>query len=223
MYLLPIILLLIFLSIYASADISSGVYVKTICKADKQKDMISFTFDDGVDPEMTPKVLDVLLKHKVKGTFFLIGEKARLYPEIVKRILAEGHEIGNHSLSHKSNFPLQTSSVIKAQLSETNNILREISGSDPIYFRPPFGVTNPMIGKAVREMGFICIGWSIRSLDTMGRDINLTTERVLRNIKGGDIILLHDNRERADELLDNILNGCRDYNAVSISELIKNL
>ena len=159
------------------------------------------TFDDGVDSVLTPQVLDVLDRYGAKATFCIIGEKAVANPEMIKVIIGRGHTIVNHSMYHKGSFPM----LVK-------------------YFRAPFGVTNPMVGRAVRRAGLQSIGWSIRSFDTMGHSVEVVEKRVTSQIKGGDIILLHDNRECVVELTERILIFIRDngYKAVSIDRLLHN-
>lgn len=219
-----IILVLVAISLllfYASYSISLGIYVKSICCNPKNNDSVALTFDDGVDDKMTPKVLKILKKHGAKATFFVVGEKAVNHPDIVKMIVEQGHSIGNHSYGHKWYFPLKTSQMDYHEINTCTEILEQISGRKIIMFRPPFGVTNPMIARAVKRAGLISVGWSIRSLDTLGHPIERVTKRVSRQLKAGKVILLHDNRDKADILTERILqeielNGLK---TVTIEEL----
>ena len=182
------------------------------------------TFDDGVDSVLTPQVLDVLDRYGAKATFCIIGEKAVANPEMIKVIIGRGHTIVNHSMYHKGSFPMQSTEAIYREIIACNKALKEATGVLVKYFRPPFGVTNPMVGRAVRRAGLQSIGWSIRSFDTMGHSVEVVEKRVTSQIKGGDIILLHDNRECVVELTERILIFIRDngYKAVSIDRLLHN-
>ncbi len=207
---------------YASYSISAGVYVKSVCKLDDKR-TIAFTFDDGVDPVMTPKILDILEKNNAKATFFIIGKKAQQYPELVKQIAAQGHSIGSHSMYHKNTFPMQKSQCIYDEIMLSTSVIEDVIRAKVKFFRPPFGVTNPLIAKALKRTELVSIGWNIRSLDTIGNEVEKVTERVCRKVKGGDIILLHDDRENADLLLENILEKLKPqgFNYKSIDAALK--
>ena len=200
-----LILLLIYL-VYASYYIGSGVYVKAICKPDAPG--VVLTFDDGVDEIQTPKVLDVLKKYEAKAIFFIIGEKAEKHPHLVQRIVAEGHKIGIHSYTHKPIFPILAYDNMHKEVWDTKEILEKITGETVDLFRPPFGVTNPNVGKVVEELNLRTIGWNIRSLDTnMSQDRLRVAERVSQKLTGRDIILLHDDRQGSEILLEALLKN----------------
>ncbi len=166
---------------------------------------ISITFDDGPNSEFTPKVLALLKEYGAKATFFLIGKNAEKYPEIVSQIIDEGHTIGNHSYSHSKNFGFFSSEKVIAELNQTNSILKEIIGKDVKLFRPPFGVTNPNIKKALKNTGYSSIGWSKRSLDTTTLSEAEILKRITSNLKKGDIILLHDSSAKTVAVLEQLL------------------
>ncbi len=223
MFAVIIVLFVVIISmlIYASFSIGAGFYMKSLCCNEEVKDAISITFDDGVNPDITPKVLDVLRKHNVKATFFVIGENVRANGDILKMVVDEGHLIGNHSYSHKWNLPFRSSSYILNEIRMCNDCVEPIYGEKIRFFRPPFGVTNPNIAKGVRRGGLISVGWSVRSLDTTRISRERVKERVLGRIKGGDVVLLHDNREYADLLLNEIILGVKErgLRIVTIDEL----
>ena len=216
-----IFLIIIFLCVYGVVSVSHSFYLKSLCRNHNVTDKIALTFDDGVDADITPRVLDVLERHKAKATFFIIGEKAKLYPEIVAEIVKRGHSIGNHSYFHRGTFPLQTSKSIKDELVKCTEVLEKITKQKITLFRPPFGVTNPMIGKAVSGLKLTSIGWSIRSFDTMGHPLEKVAERVIKQIVAGKVILLHDNRTGADILVDKILIYAKKQrlHSVTVDEL----
>ncbi len=166
---------------------------------------ISITFDDGPNPEFTPKVLSLLKEYGAKATFFLIGKNAEKYPELVQQIINEGHTIGSHSFSHSKNFGFFSTEKVAAELKQTNSILKEITGKELKLFRPPFGVTNPNIKKALKNTGYFSIGWSKRSLDTTNLSEEKILKRITSNLKKGDIILLHDSSAKTVAVLEQLL------------------
>ena len=177
--------------------------------------VLALTFDDGPHPEITPQILDLLKKHNAKATFFCIGQHAEKHPEILKRILEEGHGVGNHSYSHKNTFPFFGESQIKTELEQTDAILKQAN----TLFRPPFGVTNPTIAKVVKETGHQVIGWNVRSFDTVIKNPQTITKRILNKVKPGSIILMHDTRPQTLEALKVILPRLSGHKLVPISQL----
>lgn len=214
--------ILVFL-IWASADIRSKVYVNSFCKADIKDKTVAITFDDG-PCDNTLKVLDVLKKYNVKATFFLVGENIEKYKDEAKKIVAEGHMVANHSWSHANTLPLYSSDVIADELTKTNRVIFEISNKDNKLFRPPFGVTNPLIAKAMSQTGLLSIGWSVRSLDTLSRiPRKIICKRVVRKTTPGAIILLHDRVTDSDILLDGIIRNLLSagYTFVTLDKFVK--
>lgn len=222
MYVVLVVVCLFVLAVYASAYIGSGVYLRTLCRVRTNKRMIALTFDDGPDLVHTPKVLDVLSAYGVSALFFCVGNKAELYPDIVKRMVDEGHVLGNHSYSHSNGFPVLGRKHMRSDLKYCTDILERISGKRITFFRPPFGVINPTIGSLVREFGFQTIGWSIRSLDTMSCSRARILSRVMKRVHPGAIVLLHDNQEYSEQLVEQLIVGIRasGYEIVSLERLI---
>ena len=210
--------------VWASADVGSGVYLRTLCRRKTDRPVVAVTFDDGPDPEMTPKVLAVLKKHGVKAAFFLIGAKAEAHPELVCRIVEEGHIAGGHTFTHSPLFPLRNRRSVVRELRDTQQAVEAASGLRPLLFRPPFGVTNPVIGKAVHQAGLQGIGWSIRSLDTLeGRDREAVCRRIRRRLHKGAVILLHDRCADADLLVEAVIGAVRasGMDFVALDELFE--
>lgn len=207
---------------YASYNIGSGVYVKTFCRKKTTDKVVALTFDDGPDATYTPQVLDILKRHHAPAAFFCIGEKAEKYPTIVQRAFAEGHLIGNHSHSHTNRFPLLPRKQMISDLQQAQQILEQTTGSPVTFFRPPFGVTNPTIAKAVRQLGYTTIGWSVRSLDTRKEPISRILRRVTRQLSPGAVILLHDRLPDSPELLRQLLEYLHenDYKIIRVDQLI---
>lgn len=195
-----------------------------MCKGDCKQRVVALTFDDGPDELMTPKVLDVLKQHNIKAAFFLIGAKVDKCPDIVRRIVAEGHIVANHTYSHTGLFPLSTKQTVKQQLQMCSASIKNAVGLSPKLFRPPFGVTNPIIGREVNELGLQTIGWSVRSLDTMNsKTRSEICQRVQIRLHPGAIILLHDRCNKADELLQEIIRTTleNNYSFISLNKMLK--
>lgn len=177
---------------------------------------ISITFDDGPNPDFTPKVLALLKENNAKVTFFLIGKNAEKHHEIVRQIVEDGHTIGNHSYSHSKNFGFFSSEKVAAELNKTNSILKEITGKEIKMFRPPFGVTNPNIRRALKNTGHFSIGWSKRSLDTTKLSEERILKRITSDLKKGDIILLHDSSVKTIAVLEQLLLTLQPHKLQSV-------
>ena len=208
---------------WASWDVDSGIYMKCLCRGTGSGHCVSITFDDGPDEVMTPKVLDILKENNIKASFFVIGSKAEKHPEIISRIIDEGHIIGGHSWSHACDFPLQSSKAIYDELSDCEELLYDITQRRIALFRPPFGVTNPLIAKAVEEKDCINIGWSIRSYDPCeNTDRKDVLKRIVSQLHDGAVILLHDRSDKADELLAMLISALREneYDILGLDEML---
>jgi peptidoglycan/xylan/chitin deacetylase (PgdA/CDA1 family) len=177
---------------------------------------VSITFDDGPNPEFTPKILKLLKPHGAKATFFCIGQQIEDHPDILKQILADGHSIGNHTYSHSRAFGFFGTEKVKGELMRTQSIVKKLTGLEMNLYRPAFGVTNPQIEKAVQHLGLHCIGWSVRSLDTTARSEKTVLNRVTSKISKGDIILLHDTSEKTIAVLERLLVFLRQKNLQSV-------
>ncbi|MBQ9138404.1 MAG: polysaccharide deacetylase family protein [Alistipes sp.] len=218
-----VVLCLILFMVWASADVGSNVYLRTLCRAATTERVVALTFDDGPDPVMTPLVLDTLRQRGVKATFFLVGSKVAQHPDIVRRIVEEGHTVGNHTHTHSAYFPLRSRVRVEEELDMCHKAIFEATGLKPQLFRPPFGVTNPIIGRAVRSRGYRTIGWSIRSLDTMSsRTRREVWQSVVRRLHTGGIILLHDRCDGAERLLAELIDVTleRGYRFESLDKML---
>lgn len=197
--------------VYASYNINSGVYLKTWCRAKTDEKVVALTFDDGPHAEQTAKVLDVLLEFNVKACFFCIGKNVEGNELLLKRIIDEGHLIGNHSYNHNFSFTLQSTQKVQRDLQKCEKIISQTENISTRLFRPPFGVTNPMIAKASNRMSYLAIGWSIRSLDTCN-SLDKTLHRIKKRLHPGAIILLHDPLAMSDKLVRNLLIHLQENN-----------
>ncbi len=218
-----VLLFLVWLTIttWGVFDIRSQYFIKTYCNnSTVNEKIISISFDDGPHL-MTNKVLDVLLKYNVKATFFCIGNQIEKDPEILKRIINEGHLVGNHSYSHSNFFGIFSTHKVIEELEKTRKIILDISGKNTLYFRPPFGVTNPKISRAIKATNYKTIGWNIRSLDTVIKSEDEIFKRVKNKIKPGGIILFHDTSLKTVSVLERLLLFLQEeYKIVPIDYLL---
>ncbi|MBP5366111.1 MAG: polysaccharide deacetylase family protein [Bacteroidales bacterium] len=190
--------------VWGSACISSNMFVKAQCAlTDKRK--VLLTFDDGPDERFTIAALDALKRLNIKALFFVIGEKAAQHPDLIRLIKADGHAVGNHSYHHNPKYLFGSKNQILNELQQTNNILRE-NGIETAYFRPPLGVTNDALAWAIKQLKYKTIGWNIRSFDTRREPREIILSRVVRQLTGGNIVLLHDRVEHVDWLIEQIAN-----------------
>ncbi|MDI6869921.1 MAG: glycerol-3-phosphate acyltransferase [Bacillota bacterium] len=152
---------------------------------------VALTFDDGPDPRYTPEVLRILRQEEVPATFFLVGAHASRYPELVRRIQQEGHEIGNHTYSHRNLFLLQPP-AIEREVARAEEVLRRITGERPRLFRPPRGLYDANLSRVLAERRYAVVLWSVSSRDWVEVSPRLIARNVLGAVRGGDILLFHD-------------------------------
>lgn len=217
-------LLLIYVSVLfcGSYFIRMGFFMKSICSVNTSEKVIALSFDDGPAGKKTARILDILKDNNVKAAFFCIGKNMPDNEDLLKRITNEGHIIGNHSNSHNSLFDLYSSKKMLNELELASQTCQDITGNYPRFFRPPYGVTNPNLKKAVLRGGFISIGWSIRSYDTViGNEERLLT-RILDRLKPGAILLLHDSSESTLKILPRLLKEIRNkgYKMIRLDKMI---
>lgn len=211
------------ISFWGSFNINSQYHLKAFCgKKGETRKIVSITFDDGPHRE-TVKILDILKKHEIKATFFCIGKNARSHPQILQRIVADGHTIGNHTWSHSPLIDFFGRQRIYEELMQTDNFLSDFTKQKISYFRPPYGVTNPRIAHAVERLGHRVIGWNIRSLDTVIKSEHAIFNRIRKRISPGGIVLLHDTNPRAAKVLEVTIKYLHDnnYQIVPLEELMK--
>lgn len=217
-------LLLIYMSVLfcGSYFIQWGFFLKSICSANTTEKIVALSFDDGPDGAKTARILDILKENNVEAAFFCIGKKMTDHVDLVKRISQEGHIIGNHGYSHHPLFDLFSTGKMLQDMRRMSSISKNIIGRSPRFFRPPYGVTNPNLKKAVLLGGFISIGWSIRSYDTVIRNEGHLLNKILKALKPGAILLLHDTSDATVQILPQLLQGIRDkgYNMRRLDKMI---
>jgi peptidoglycan/xylan/chitin deacetylase (PgdA/CDA1 family) len=181
---------------YVSIDPASSFWGPVISRvpADRAENRIALTLDDGPTPGTTDRVLDVLRDANAVATFFVIGVNARRHPDLVRRMWGEGHLVANHSLSHSHYGSMRGRRYWRREIRECDEIIAQILGERPSYFRPPMGVKTWYTTGAAREAGHPLVTWSRRAMD----GIPTTPQKILSRFEGmepGEILLLHDGVE----------------------------
>ncbi|MHC0444357.1 polysaccharide deacetylase family protein [Flavobacterium sp. 3-218] len=217
-----IILVWIGINAFGSARISSNYHVKAFCNNPLEKEKkIALTFDDG--PSVyTLQVLELLKKYNAKATFFCIGKNIETHPEILQKVISEGHLVGNHSYSHSKFFDFYNAKKVIEELQKTDELLEKFTSKKINFFRPPYGVTTPSIRRALEVTGHNVIGWNIRSLDGGTTNVELILKRIKKHVSPGGIVLLHDTGSHSVLVLEQFLQFLQqnDYQVVSIEELL---
>jgi peptidoglycan/xylan/chitin deacetylase (PgdA/CDA1 family) len=152
---------------------------------------VVLTFDDGPSPESTPIILDQLARYGLKATFFVVGEKALQYPQLLQDIVSRGHSIGNHSWNHDFFLMLRSQSTLHADIHKTQQTLGE-AGIQTSFFRPPAGITNSRLAGVLAQENLITVNYSCRAFDRGNRNIHNLAKKILGRLHPGDIIMLHD-------------------------------
>ncbi|WP_255314655.1 polysaccharide deacetylase family protein [Flavobacterium noncentrifugens] len=205
-----------------SSYIGSNYHVKTYCSnPDEKERKIALTFDDGPN-ENTLEILKVLEKHQVKAAFFCIGKNIAAHPEILKKIVAGGHVVANHSYSHSHFIDFYRKDRMIRELTATDAIIEKLTGKKVQFFRPPYGVTNPSIRRALEITKHKTIGWNIRSLDGIISNKKIILNRIVKRISPGAIVLLHDTKRETVDVLEQLLliAAKKKYEIVSIEQLL---
>lgn len=166
-----------------------------VLRGPSTENKLALTFDDGPDPRFTPQVLDVLKEHNVKATFFLMGARAEAYPDLVKRIINEGHIIGNHSYWHPNLVKEADLVTLEREVTMTEDALERLVGYRTKLFRAPYGFLYNELVEKLAEMNYSVVGWSVDSLDWREGPPEEIAYTVISNIHPGAVILMHDGGE----------------------------
>ena len=156
------------------------------------KNSIALTIDDGPDPSVTPQVLELLDRYAAQASFFCIGEKAARYPDLCREIVRRGHAVENHSQHHRHHFSLMGRTGIMRELQSAQETLTTITGQRPLFFRAPAGLRNPLLDPVLARLGLRLASWSARGFDTRTGDVERVKSRLLRGLRAGAILLVHD-------------------------------
>ena len=183
---------------------------------------IAMTFDDGPSPETTPRLLDILKQRNIKATFFMIGQNAERNPTIVKRILAEGHEIGNHSWTHPQLSKLSDDRVTE-EINKTQNAIKDASGYTPVLMRPPYGAITARQKEWIeKQFGLSVIIWSVDPFDWKRPGASVIEQRILAGARPGAIVLSHDIHKQTVDAMPATLDALAEkgFKFVTVSQLI---
>lgn len=202
--------------------VGSNFFIKIICKANTDKKEIAISFDDGPAENYTNEILNILDTENVKATFFCIGNRIAGNEFILKRAKAEGHIIGNHSYSHHFWFDMYSTKKMHEDLKQLDAEMERVTGLKPKLFRPPYGVTNPNLAKAIKNGGYIPIGWSVRSMDTVIKDEKKLLEKINAGIKPGAVFLFHDTSKTTVAVLHDFIKEVknRGYSIIPLDKLL---
>ncbi len=153
---------------------------------------ICLTFDDGPDPEVTPRVLDLLERYRARASFFCIGAKAAAFPDLVREIARRGHSIENHTFSHSPAFAWYGWSRLRGEVEAAQAIIVRTAGVTPAFFRAPAGFRSPLLAPVLDRCGLRYVSWTRRGYDSVQTDPARVLRRLKRDLAAGDVLLLHD-------------------------------
>jgi peptidoglycan/xylan/chitin deacetylase (PgdA/CDA1 family) len=206
-----------------------------IVRRGPHENIVSLTFDDGPNPVYTPQILDILKEKGVKASFFVVGENVNKYPEIARRIVSEGHDIGNHTYSHRELVP-STKKLVLNQLEKTDFAIRKAIGVKTRLFRPPRGIYSNAVRELVVTKGYRIILWTVSSADWSGVSPKTIFRRIRWYTRNGGIILFHDsgalirkegasrgNTVQALPMIIDYLRERRGFGIIPISEMLDRL
>jgi peptidoglycan/xylan/chitin deacetylase (PgdA/CDA1 family) len=155
---------------------------------------IALTFDDGPDPDVTPRVLDLLDRHEAKASFFCIGTQARAYPSLLRDIVARGHSVENHTDTHASAFACFPPARLRREICRAQTSLADIAGTPSAFFRAPMGLRSPMLDPVLAETSLTYVSWTRRALDGVRGNPVAASRRLTMGLRAGDVLLMHDGR-----------------------------
>ena len=223
--LLAAVLLCLVGAVYASGTRTAEVVARKrelpIYAVDRGDNKIAISFDAAWGGDKTEKILDILDEYGVKTTFFMVDIWTQRFPDLVKEIIARGHEIGNHSTTHPKMSTLSRDQI-RQELDTMADNAQALTGVRPILFRPPYGDYNNDVVLVARASGYVPVQWSVDSLDWKNKGVQPLIDRATKNVKSGDIVLFHNDSKYILDALPTILKSYREqgFTVVPISELL---
>ena len=206
---------------FGCINLSWNFFTKTYCNAGTTEKIIALTFDDG-PAQYTASILDTLKQHDAPAAFFCIGKNIAGNEHILQRINEEGHIIGNHSYSHHFWFDMWGAVRMQEDMRGMDNEVFKVTGLNPLLFRPPYGVINPRLAHAIERGKYTSLGWSVRSFDTRIKDKQKLLSHIMKQVRPGGIILLHDSMEITAAILPELIEQIKS-SGYSITRLDKML
>ncbi len=200
----------------------SGISSVSISSGSRSQKLLALTFDDGPNPAHTPRLLDMLRRRNVKATFYVIGERAANHPDIIRRIVAEGHEIGNHTWTHP-NLKKLSDEAVRRELNKTRDAIVSACGVQPRTMRPPYGAMYQKQREWVyREYGYPTVLWDVDPLDWKKPGSSVVAQRLISGARNGSILLVHDLHGSSVDAIPQTLDALlrQGYQFVTVSQLI---
>lgn len=155
---------------------------------------VALTFDDGPDPHVTPRVLDLLDVHGARATFFCIGNRVAAAPQLTREIVRRGHRVENHTFAHPLHFGFLGPAALAREIDAAQRILTEVCGRRPTHFRAPAGVRSPFLQPVLASRNLLLTSWSRRGFDAVSKDAKAISRRLTKRLGSGEVLLLHDGR-----------------------------
>lgn len=207
---------------YGCYFVDSNFFLPVICAAETARNEIAISFDDGPAVNYTPETLQVLKDHQVQAAFFCIGNRINQNGELLSQIHQQGHMIGNHSYSHHFWFDMFSAKKMLADLKMMDSSMQTVLGLQPKLFRPPYGVTNPNLKKAIIKGGYTPVGWSVRSMDTVTNNKEKLLDKINRSLAPGAVYLFHDTSKTTLDVLPEFIRTVRakGYEIVRLDKLL---
>lgn len=207
---------------YGCYYVGSGFFLQLHCSAKTNKKEIAISFDDGPAAQFTPEILQVLHNHDIKATFFCIGKNITGNEMLFRKIDEEGHIIGNHSYSHHLWFDLFSAKKMQNDLEMMDASMKKLINRKPRLFRPPYGVMNPNVKKAILRGNYLPVGWSVRSLDTVISNETKLLNKIKKRIQPGAVFLFHDTSKTTLAILPGFIKEVKDsgYSIIGLDKLL---
>ncbi len=175
-----------------------GPNLRRLPEAAASRGWVALTFDDGPDPEVTPRVLELLAGARMKATFFCIGERLAAHPALAREIVAGGHAIENHTQHHRHHFSFLGPAGLRREIDAGQATITALTGARPRFFRAPAGLRNPLLEPVLARLGLRLTAWTRRGYDTVAADPDRVFDRLARGLRAGDVLLLHDGHAARD-------------------------
>jgi peptidoglycan/xylan/chitin deacetylase (PgdA/CDA1 family) len=207
---------------YGCYYVGSNFFINIVCSANTSKKEIAISFDDGPATSYTPEILQLLKQENINATFFCIGNRIAGNEHILRQIKEDGHIIGNHSYSHHFWFDMFPAKKMQEDLQLMDDEMERVTGLRPKLFRPPYGVTNPNVKKAIINGNYTPVGWSVRSMDTVIKDEKKLLDKINAAIKPGAVFLFHDTSKTTLDALPAFIKEVKNkgYQIVPLDKLL---